>query len=107
MSKKKENLSKLYENQPSNKSKENAFKPSKLEKKNLDDKNVFEKEKTQFLKKKKRRYQTKKADSSLPSSMKNLVAKYGDVMANVGDNDVKKYNEYKKYKKKSSKGKTK
>ena len=55
MSKKKENWNKLYENMPSNKNKDNAFKPSKLETKNYGEKNVFEKEKTEFLKKKEKK----------------------------------------------------
>ena len=52
MSKKKENWNKLYENMPSNKNKDSVFKPTKLETKNYGEKNVFEKEKTEFLKKK-------------------------------------------------------
>ena len=105
MSKKKENLNNLYEKMPSNKKKDKAFKPSKLETKDLEDKNTFEKEKNQFLQKKKRRYKAKKEDSSLPSTMKNLVSKYGDVIANVGANDMEKYSKFKKYNKKQTKGK--
>jgi len=101
MSKKKDNFKQLYENMPSNKNKDNVFKPSKIESKNYGEKNVFEKEKTEFLKKKKRRYKAKKEDSSLPSAMKNLVTKYGDIMANVGASDLAKYAEYKKYNKKT------
>ena len=106
MSKKKENWNKLFENMPSNKNKESAFKPTKLETKNYGEKNVFEKEKTEFLKKKKRRYKAKKEDSSLPTAMKNLITKYADVMANVGASDLVKYEEFKKYnKKQKNKGK--
>ena len=99
MSKKKENWKQLYENMPSNKNKDSAFKPSKIDIKNYGEKNVFEKEKTEFLKKKKRRYKAKKEDSSLPTSMKNLISKYADVMVNVGASDLSKYAEYKKYNK--------
>ena len=101
MSKKKDkdNWKQLYENMPSNKNKESAFKPSKIDIKNYGEKNVFEKEKTEFLKKKKRRYKSKKEDSSLPSSMKSLISKYADVMVNVGASDLTKYTEYKKYNK--------
>ena len=74
-------------------------KPSKIDIKNYGEKNVFEKEKTEFLKKKKRRYKAKKEDSSLPTSMKNLISKYADVMVNVGASDLSKYAEYKKYNK--------
>ena len=105
MSKKKENWNKLYENMPSNKNKDSAFKPTKLETKNYSEKNVFEKEKTEFLKKKKRRYKTKKEDSALPATMKNLITKYADVMANVGVSDLEKYAEYRRYNKKPTKGK--
>ena len=85
---------------PSNKNKDNVFKPSKIDIKNYGEKNVFEKEKTEFLKKKKRRYKAKKEDSSLPTAMKNLISKYADVMVNVGASDLTKYAEYKKYNKK-------
>ena len=105
MSKKKDkdNWKQLYENMPSNKNKESAFKPSKIDIKNYGEKNVFEKEKTEFLKKKKRRYKSKKEDSSLPSSMKSLISKYADVMINVGASDLTKYTEYKKYNKNTKK----
>ena len=105
MSKKKDkdNWKQLYENMPSNKNKESAFKPSKIDIKNYGEKNVFEKEKTEFLKKKKRRYKSKKEDSSLPSSMKSLISKYADVMVNVGASDLTKYTEYKKYNKNQKK----
>ena len=105
MSKKKENWNKLYENMPSNKNKDSAFKPTKLETKNYGEKNVFEKEKTEFLKKKKRRYKAKKEDSALPTTMKNLISKYADVMANVGASDLEKYAEYRRYNKKPTNGK--
>ena len=107
MSKKKENWNKLYENMPSNKNKDSVFKPTKLETKNYGEKNVFEKEKTEFLKKKKRRYKAKKEDSALPTTMKNLISKYADVMANVGASDLEKYAEYRRYNKKPTKGKLK
>ena len=100
MSKKKENWKQLYENMTSNKNKDSVFKPSKIDIKNYGEKNVFEKEKTEFLKKKKRRYKAKKEDSSLPTTMKNLISKYADVMVNVGASDLTKYAEYKKYNKK-------
>ena len=95
--KEKENWNKLYENMPSNKNKDSAFKPTKIDIKNYGEKGVFEKEKTVFLKKKKKRYKAKKEDSSLPNSMKTLISKYADVMANVGASDLAKYAEYKKY----------
>ena len=98
-----ENWKQLYENMPSNKSKDSAFKPSKIDIKNYGEKNVFEKEKTEFLKKKKRRYKSKKEDSSLPASMKGLISKYADVMVNVGASDLTKYAEYKKYNKNQKK----
>ena len=60
MSKKKENWNKLYENMPSNKNKDSVFKPTKLETKNYGEKNVFEKEKTEFLKKRKEDIRPKK-----------------------------------------------
>ena len=63
------------------------------------------KRKLNFWKKKKRRYKAKKEDSSLPTSMKNLITKYADVMANVGASDLEKYAEYRKYNKKPTKGK--
>ena len=98
MSSKKTNWKQLYENMPSNssKSKDSVFKPSKIDIKNYGEKGVFEKEKTEFLKKKTRRYKSKKEDSSLPSSMKNLISKYADVMVNVGASHVAKYEDYKK-----------
>ena len=101
MSKKKEkdNWSKLYENMPTNKNKDSVFKPAKIDIKNYGEKGVFDKEKTEFLKKKKRRYKAKKEDSSLPNSMKTLMSKYADVMVNVGASDLAKYAEYKKYNK--------
>ena len=74
-------------------------KTTKLEIKNYDDKKVFEKEKEEFLKKKTRRGKSKKEDASLPASMKKIISEYGDVMANVGASDVKKYDTYKKYNK--------
>ena len=101
MSSKKQNWNKLYENMPSNKNKDSVFKPSKIDIKNYGENGVLEKEKTEFLKKKRRRYKSKKEDSSLPTSMKNLIAKYADVMANVGASDLTKYAEYKKYNKKT------
>ena len=101
MSKKKENWKQLYENMPSNKNKDSAFKPSKIDIKNYGEKSVFENEKKEFLKKKKRRYKAKKEDSSLPTAMKNLISKYADVMVNVGASDLSKYAEYKKYNKKT------
>ena len=106
MSSKKSNWKQLYENMPTNssKNKDSVFKPSKLDIKNYGEKSVFEKEKTEFLKKKTRRYKSKKEDSSLPSSMKSLISKYADVMVNVGATDLTKYKEYKKYNK-SKKGK--
>ena len=100
MSSKKQNWKQLYENLPSNKNKDSAFKPSKLDIKNYGEKNVFEKEKAEFLKKKRRRYKSKKEDSSLPTSMKNLITKYADIMVNIGASDLSKYAEYKKYNKK-------
>ena len=100
MSSKKQNWKQLYENMPSNKNKDSAFKPSKIDIKNYGEKNVFEKEKAEFLKKKRSRYKGKKEDSSLPTSMKNLISKYADVMVNVGASDLSKYVEYKKYNKK-------
>ena len=105
MSSKKTNWKQLYENMPSNssKNKDSVFKPSKIEIKNYGDKGVFEKEKTEFLKKKKRRYKSKKEDSSLPASMKGLISKYADVMVNVGASDLTKYAEYKKYNKNQKK----
>jgi len=105
MSKNKSNWNKLYENMPSNKNKDSAFKPTKLDIKNYGEKNVFEKEKTEFLKKKKRRYKAKKEDASLPTAMKNLISKYADVMVNVGASDLEKYSEFKQYNKKLKKGK--
>ena len=80
------------------KSKDDA-KPTKLEIKNYDDKKVFEKEKAEFLNKKKRRGKSKKENTSLPASMKNLISEYDDVMANVGASDVAKYDTFKKYNK--------
>ncbi len=74
-------------------------KTNKLEIKNYDDKKVFEKEKGEFLKKKKRRGKSKKEDESLPASMKKIISEYGDVMANVGASDMQKYDTYKKYNK--------
>ena len=105
MSKKKDkdNWKQLFENMPTNKNKDSAFKPSKLDIKNYGEKGVFEKEKIEFLKKKKRRYKSKKEDSSLPTSMKNLISKYADVMVNVGASDLAKYAEYKKYNKNTKK----
>ena len=100
MSSKKQNWKQLYENLPSNKNKDSAFKPSKLDIKNYGEKNVFEKEKAEFIKKKRRRYKSKKEDSSLPTSMKNLITKYADIMVNIGASDLSKYAEYKKYNKK-------
>jgi hypothetical protein len=101
MSKKKEkdNWKTLYENMPSTKDKDNVFKPTKIDIKNYGEKGVFEKQKQEFLKKKKRRYKSKKEDSSLPNAMKTLIKNYGDVMANVGASDLAKYTEYKKYNK--------
>ena len=55
MSSKKQNWKQLYENLPSNKNKDSAFKPSKLDIKNYGEKNVFEKEKAEFLKKKEKK----------------------------------------------------
>ena len=97
--KEKENWKQLYENMPSNKDKDSAFKASKIDIKNFGEKSVFEKHKQEFLKKKKRRYKPKKEDSSLPSAMKTLIKNYGDIMANVGASDLEKYAEYKKYNK--------
>ena len=97
--KEKENWKQLYENMPSNKEKDSAFKPTKLDIKNYGEKNVFEKQKQEFLKKKKRRYKSKKEDSSLPTAMRTLIKNYGDIMANVGASDLEKYAEYKKYNK--------
>jgi hypothetical protein len=101
MSKKKEkdNWKQLYENMPTSKNKDSAFKPTKIDIKNYGEKNVFEKEKTEFLKKKKRRYKSKKEDSALPAAMKGLISKYADIMVNVGASDLAKYAEYKKYNK--------
>ena len=79
-------------------------KPSKLEIKNYDDKKVFEKEKTAFLSKRKKRVKAQKENSSLPASMKKIVSEYGDVMANVGASDMSKYDTFKKYSK-NKKGK--
>ena len=97
--KEKDNWKQLYENMPTNKNKDSAFKPTKIDIKNYGEKGVFDKEKTEFLKKKKRRYKAKKEDSSLPNSMKTLISKYADVMVNVGASDLAKYAEYKKYNK--------
>ena len=60
----------------------------------------LKKKKQSFLKKKRRRYKSKKEDSSLPTSMKNLITKYADIMVNIGASDLSKYAEYKKYNKK-------
>lgn len=101
MSAKKTNWKQLFENMPTNssKSKDSIFKPSKLSMKNFTEKTAFDKEKTEFLKKKTKRYKSKKEDSSLPASMKNLISKYGDIMANVGASDMAKYNDYTKFSK--------
>ena len=48
---------------------------------------------------------SKKEDSALPASMKNLITKYADVMANVGASDLEKYADYRRYNKKPTKGK--
>ena len=69
-----------------------AHAPDALEK-------VFDSEKTEFLRRKKRRGNIKNDNTSLPSSMKNLINKYGDVMANIGDKDMSKYEVFKKYNK--------
>ena len=74
-------------------------KVSKLEIKNYENKKVFDSEKTEFLRRKKRRGKIKNDNTSLPSSMKNLINKYGDVMANIGDKDMSKYEVFKKYNK--------
>ena len=74
-------------------------KPNKLEIKNYDDKKVFEKEKNEFLNKRKRRVKAQKENSSLPASMKKVISEYGDVMANVGATDMTKYDTFKKYNK--------
>ena len=74
-------------------------KPSKLEIKDYENKKVFENEKTEFLKKKKRRGKSQKDNKALPASMKNLISEYGDIMANVGAKDLSKYDEFKKYSK--------
>ena len=80
------------------KSKEQT-KPTKLEIKNFENKKVFENEKIEFLKRKKRRGKSQKENKTLPTSMKNLISEYGDVMANVGAKDLSKYDEFKKYNK--------
>lgn len=109
MSSKKGNLKDLYENLPTNKNKTKTelYKPTKLNIKNFGDKNTFEKEKAEFLKRKTKRYKKKKEDATLPAPVKTLVEKYGDVMTNVGASDMEKYVDYKKFKKdtKTTKGK--
>ena len=79
--------------------KEKQIKTSKLEIKNYENKKVFEEEKIEFLKKKKKRGKSQKDNKSLPTSMKNLISDYGDIMANVGAKDLSKYDEFKKYNK--------
>lgn len=103
MSAKKTNWKSLYEKMPSNsaRNKDNIFKPTKIDLKNFSEKSVYEKEKAEFLKRKTRRNKSKKEDSSLPASVKNLIAKYGDVLVNIGASDMAKYAEFKKYNKKT------
>ena len=95
---KKATSEKKEKKQKTNKTKEEV-KTTKLEIKNYDDKKVFEKEKAEFLNKKKRRGKSKKENTSLPASMKNLISEYDDVMANLGASDVAKYDTFKKYNK--------
>ena len=106
MSAKKTNWKQLFEKMPSNsnKNKDNVFKPTKIDLKNFSEKSVYDKEKAEFLKRKTRRNKSKKEDASLPSSVKTLIAKYGDVLVNVGASDMSKYNEYRKYNKKTKQG---
>ena len=107
MSSKKTNLKQLYETLPtiSTRTKDGVFKPSKVMIKNLSEKSVFEKEKNEFLKKKTKRHKTRKEEASLPNSIKELIKKYADIMANVRNSDFTKYTEYKRYcaKKKATK----
>ena len=67
--------------------------------KNYDDKKIFSEEKIDFLKKKKGRSKPKTDNKSLPTSIKNLITDYGEVMASVGAKDLSKYDEFKKYSK--------
>ena len=97
MPKKKSNLKKIK--QPQDFIKKEGIKVSKLEIKNYENEKVFDSEKTEFLRRKKRRGNIKNDNTSLPSSMKNLINKYGDVMANIGDKDMFKYEVFKKYNK--------
>ena len=91
----------LFENMPSNlnKSKDSVFKPTKLDIKNFNDKASFEKQKQEFLRRKTRRYKPKKEDANLPTGIKNLIGKYGDIMVNICAKDMMKYNMSKSFKK--------
>ena len=97
MAKKKTNSKK--EKQSKDLKRKEEVKVSKLEIKNYENKKVFDSEKKEFLKKKKKREKAKNDTTSLPSSMKNLISEYGDVMANIGAKDVSKYDVFKKYNK--------
>lgn len=84
-----------------------AFKPSEIVIHELDDKEVIQEKKKQFLQQKTKRddIMTDEEKEKLPERIKELILQYGDINTNIGNSTIEKYLLYQEYTKEAEKEK--